>query len=98
MVPVVQQKPEPDDFDLWPEHALAWKVYTLCRTQWRKSPIWTGGPMGGGQLVWVWEGLDYSGVDVVMRRFRIPEDEQAEAFELLQILEAETLAVRNRSE
>lgn len=95
LIPQPLQQDRPQDFELWPEHARAWMVYTLCRTQWRKQPVWTGGPMGGGALVWLWEGLDYVAVEILMRRYRIPESEQDEVFEQLQILEGATLEIRN---
>lgn len=66
-------------------------MYLGCRTQWRKSVL-SGGMRPG---VVVWEGLDYTGVEVVMRRYRVPDDQADEAFSQLQVLEEETLRIRN---
>jgi hypothetical protein len=44
-------------FWLWPENVLAWNVFLACGTQWRHG---FGGPTG----------LDYSGVEHVMRQQR----------------------------
>ncbi len=91
LLPPRLQKDRPDDFDLWPEHWAAWNVYLGCGTQWRKRVV----PMGLQQGLTVWEGLDYPGVEVVMRRYRVPEERFDEVFSHLQVLEAETIAIRN---
>jgi hypothetical protein len=48
--------------------------------------------MGGAY----WEGLDYSGVDVVMRRRRVPRSRQDAVFSDVQVLEDEEKQIRNR--
>lgn len=87
MLPQVKQKAAPSNFDLWPEHAKAWDVYLGCRTQWVKT-VWPTGM--------VWEGLDYSAVDVVMRRYKVPAEREEDVFLQLQVLEDETLRIRNK--
>lgn len=66
---------------------MAWGVYLGCQTQWVKSVGWRSV---------VWEGLNYAGVDVVMRRYRVAEDQEADVFTQLQVLEDETLRIRNK--
>lgn len=55
-------------FEVWPDNWPAWEVFQRCRTQWRVAPM-------GGLL-----GLDYSGVEIVIRAsgepLRILEDIQ----------------------
>ena len=88
LLPRSRQKAAPADFELWPEHALAWSVYLACGTQW----VRTAGAFGGERL----EGLNYSGVDVVMRLHRVPTQLQEEVFQQLQVLEVETVKVCRR--
>ena len=73
---------------MWPEHAWAWEVYLGCATQWIKTPVM-------GSLPW-WEGLNYTGVEVVMRKYQVPEDMESEVFAQLQVLEVETVVLRNQ--
>ena len=87
LIPPAQQRDRPQDFELWPEHQEAWGVYLGCATQWRLS-------VGVGGLYW--QGLDYQGVDVVMRRYRVPRKRQDAVFAELQVLEDEEKAIRNR--
>lgn len=67
------------DPDCWPTVLLFLRV----QTQWRQ------GGMGGAI------GLDYTAVDVVMRRARI-EDPDGELFEGLQIMETAALKIMSR--
>lgn len=67
---------------------MAWSVYLGCHTQWVKSVSLRGGV--------VWEGLNYPGVEVVMRRYQVPAELEGEVFRQLQILEDETLQIRNK--
>jgi len=80
------QRERPEDFELWPEHAEAWGVYLGCGTQWVKSV---------GLWGVVWEGLNYPGVEVVMRRYGVPPERESEVFAQLQVLEEETVKLRN---
>lgn len=87
LIDPAEQRTQIEDYELWPEHGLAWKVFRRSGTQWRKT--------AGVQRV-VWEGLDYAGVEVVMRRCGVPEAQADEVFEQLQVLEDETLLWRNQ--
>lgn len=88
LIPPQLQRDRPQDYELWPEHALAWDVYLGCGTQWVK----TRGLMGGV----VWEGLNYPGAEVVMRRYGVPPEQEGEVFEQLQVLEQETVKLLNQ--
>jgi len=46
------------DLEIWPEHVQAWHVFAGCGTQWR---VIAG--MGGV----VYQGLEYTSVEAVMR-------------------------------
>lgn len=87
LIPPQLQRERPEDFELWPEHQEAWNVYLGCSTQWRVAV-----GMGGAY----WEGLDYSGVDVVMRRYKVPRNRQDVVFGQVQVLEDEEKQIRNR--
>lgn len=89
LVPAHVQQTCEEDYELWPEHALAWRVYVGCGTQWVKTRDWMGRPH--------WEGLNYAGVDVVMRRYAVPALQRQEVFEQLQVLESEALQLLNRA-
>lgn len=78
MVPGDLQRQHPEDYELWPEHAMAWSVYLGCSTQWH------------------WDGLDYAGVEIVMRRYAVPAAQRGEVFAQLQVLEAQALRQLNR--
>ncbi len=69
---------------------MAWNVYLGCGTQWVKAR----GLMGGV----VWEGLNYPGVEVVMRRYGVPPEQEGEVFAQLQVLEQETVKLRNQQQ
>lgn len=86
LIPAQRQRDRPQDYELWPEHALAWQVYLDCNTQWVKAV---------GLGVVIWEGLNYPGVEVVMRRYGVPPEQENEVFEQLQVLETETVSIRN---
>lgn len=77
-----------ENYELWPEHADAWNVYLGCATQWVKTRSFGGPP--------VWEGLNYAGVEVVMRRYQVPAEQESDVFAQLQVLEVETVNLLNR--
>lgn len=87
LLPKARQKTAPSDYELWPEHALVWSVYLGCGTQWVKTVGWAGV---------IWEGLNYQGVEVVMRRYKVPAEQEEEVFLQLQVLEDETVRIRNK--
>lgn len=66
---------------------MAWAVYLGCGTQWVKTVGWAGV---------IWEGLNYPGVEVVMRRYRVPAEQEENVFTQLQVMEAETVRIRNQ--
>jgi hypothetical protein len=94
LIPPAQQLDRPTDYDLWPEHWMVWEVYLGCRTQWRKSVV----TVGMGRQMLIWDGLDYGAVEVVMNRYEVPQEQRSEVFAQLQVLEQETLVIRNRSD
>lgn len=85
-MPPELQKDREDDYELWPEHWDAWQVFLSCATQWR---ILVG--MGGVR----YQGLDYGGVESVMRFQGIKGKDRREIFSQLQVLEEEALKVIN---
>jgi len=87
LIPRSRQKKAPTNFELWPEHALAWDVYLGCSTQWNVST---------GLGVVFWNGLNYTGVEMVMRQYRVPDDQAPDVFEQIQVLERETLLIVNK--
>lgn len=46
LIPRQVQRITAEDYELWPEHALAWNVYLGCGTQWVKTRGF-GGPLCG---------------------------------------------------
>ncbi len=66
---------------------MAWEVYLGCSTQWVKSV---------GLWGVVWEGLNYPGAEVVMRRYGVPAEREGEVFAQLQVLEQETVRLLNQ--
>lgn len=86
LIPTNLQREQAEDFELWPEHAAAWLVYLGSATQWRRTVGWKRTE---------WDGLDYAGVEIVMRRYGVAPERENEVFAQLQVLEQETLKVRN---
>ncbi len=82
------------DYELWPEHLTAWLVYVSCSSQWRIVSMGDG--MTGMDRA-VWLGLDYQGVEVVMRAQRVPNERWGEVFSEVQVLEDEEVRQRNAS-
>jgi hypothetical protein len=87
LIPPQAQRDSPQDFELWPEHAMAWDVYLGCGTQWVKTV---------GLWGVAWEGFNYPGVEVVMRRYGVPPQREGEVFAQLQVLERETVKLLNQ--
>lgn len=63
---------------LWPENLPSWELFRAVSTQWVVGP---GGPIG----------LNYQGVDVVMRKRRIKRADEARLFSDIQAMERATL-------
>lgn len=72
------ETPEEDVFAVWQDNWISVLTFLACETQWRTVSTMT-------RLEWL--GLDYTAVDVVMRRKGIPDD----VFEDLRIMEQAAL-------
>ncbi|TXN60899.1 DUF1799 domain-containing protein [Methylobacterium sp. WL6] len=72
--------------EVWDDHWHAFTIFRACRTQWRLVAI---------KLVLFHLGLDYPGVEVVMRRL-LPHDADHNAvFADIMVMEAEALPILN---
>lgn len=89
LIPPDEQVAEPEDYELWPEHASAWAVFVACKNQWR---LVIG---AGGGVYWV--GLEMTGVDVIRRGLCVGDDEWPEVLEQLLVLEGEAKKLRNQA-
>ncbi|NYE62187.1 hypothetical protein FHW58_003402 [Duganella sp. 1224] len=69
---------EPQEFHLWPENVPAWNLFCKVLTQWNTD---NGEPTG----------LNYPGVEVVMRKHRIKRSEELNMFNKIQAMEEATL-------
>lgn len=65
---------EPGIFYLWPENVEAWNLFCKVRTQWHTD---------NGHAT----GLNYNGVEVVMRKHRIKRSEELDMFKKIQAME-----------
>ena len=74
---------DPDEvgFEVWALSEDSWRAWMACQTQWTAT--------GAGLTDIAYLGLDYAGVDVVLRRLRFNDA----VFDDLQIMEAEALDV-----
>lgn len=70
-------------FAVWPENWDVVRLFLKCETQWAFLP--------SGRI----RGLDYPGVDVVMRRNRKLAPDRDAAFEQLQVMEFAARGVLN---
>jgi hypothetical protein len=71
---------EDDAFEIWKENWPSLRVWLAVETQWRIV-------IAGSSMIWL--GLDYSAVDVVLRRHKAEDT----VFEDLQDMEQAALAV-----
>lgn len=69
-----------ETIEVYPPNWPCVRLFLACETQWRVT-VGFGGAM--------WQGLDYGGVEVVMRRRGFEDVDFAD----LQVMEAEALAV-----
>lgn len=65
---------EPPEVYLWPENLPVWRIFQEVRTQWY---VGINGPTG----------LNYGGVEVVMRMQRVKRSERAQLFTKIQMME-----------
>ena len=72
--------------EVWDDHWTAFCIFRACGTQWRVLATRTA-------LLHL--GLDYPGVDVVMRRLLPPEIDGRAVFADVMAMEAEALVVMN---
>ncbi len=63
---------------LWPENVKIWNLFSSLGTQWKRD-------MDGAY------GLDYPGVEVVMRIWRIKRKHEQDVFRKIQLMEQATL-------
>lgn len=87
LVPTEEQREEPQDYELWPDHWEAWLVFLRVQTQWQLV-VGMGGAM--------WTGLNYQGVDMVLRKVVTDETRHLVVLDQLQVMEQEALKIRNK--
>lgn len=78
--PALIRKQDDEAFEVWRDNHHALRAFLGTETQWRAA---------AGVAGIVWLGLDYSAVDVVMRRYHSPDH----VFEDLQQMESAALRV-----
>jgi hypothetical protein len=71
---------------LWPQNVQAWDLFMRVQTQWKVRVEAAGGGMGY-RIESRRTGLDYEGVEIVMRRMRIPPRRRDERFCDVQVME-----------
>ena len=77
---VAQSVPQSiDALYLWPENVRSWNLFQATDTQWT---------MGPNSAI----GLNYSGVEVVMRKYRVKRCDELQVFRDIQVMERATLA------
>lgn len=77
----LHQDDAPDAFEVMPANWAALGAWLACETQWTTA--------GGGMAGLIWLGLNYAGVDVVLRRLGLQDD----VFVDLQVMERAALDV-----
>lgn len=70
----VASREQPRVFYLWPENVEAWGFFLSCRTQWRHG---FSGPTG----------LDYAGVECLMRQFSLSNAKRLKLWPLVRAAE-----------
>lgn len=78
LVPVFAGDDTPEPLYLWPENVLSWNLFMAVSTQWIA---------GGNGVI----GLNYPGVEVVMRKWRIKRQDEQKVFSEIQVMERATL-------
>lgn len=78
LAPVFDGAAEPEPLYLWPENVLSWNLFLAVSTQWL---VGSGGATG----------LNYPGVEVVMRNWRIKRHDEQKQFSEIQVMERATL-------
>jgi hypothetical protein len=75
--------------EVWEENWDTVMVFLACQTQWRKEI-----PAMAGQVLW--HGLDYSGVEVVIRLKGFKGKKAEEIFEGIQVMEVAAMPLLNK--
>ncbi|MFZ4498752.1 MAG: DUF1799 domain-containing protein [Burkholderiales bacterium] len=75
---VLEEAPEDREFHLWTENVPVWNLWQAVQTQWR---IGMNGPTG----------LDYAGIEALMRMRNVSRAERPELIEGLQVMEVVAL-------
>jgi len=60
-------------FGIWEKNKDSWKAWIACETQWRVATTFAAV---------IYLGLDYAGVDVVLRRHSLPDAVFADLMEM----------------
>lgn len=84
-----EQQQAPTNFELWPMHARAWRLFEACENQWRLA-------LGMGGTFWL--GLEMTGVEVIRKAHRISDDDWTDVLWQLQVLETTAKEIRNKRE
>lgn len=81
-------EPEPgsDDIEIWDIHWESFAVFRACATQWRVVAV---------HREMIHLGLDYPGVEVVLRHLLPPDADRAAVLADVMVMEAEALAILN---
>lgn len=83
------QQPETPDCEVWQENWQTTTLFLALRRQWRVC-------MGMGGMLWL--GLDYGGVEVMMRIKGIKKKARAGLLDELQIMEDAALELLNKQD
>lgn len=83
------QEADDEAFDVAEENWQSLLFFLACDTQWRVV-------LGMAGLLWI--GLDYTACDVVARRLKVPDEEVAELWADLKVMEGAALPELNDRE
>lgn len=70
------ERPQLEVFELWSDHEEAFRLFCRVQTQWRATGLQRS------------LGLDYAGVEAVMRMTRVPPGRRLALFDQLRVMEA----------
>lgn len=90
-----ESKPDLDVFEVLIDNWDVVCLYLACQTQWIRTLII---PPMGGEILTDWRGLNYQGVDVVMKRtLQFRQSNDHELFVKLQMMEIEAINIFNKN-
>jgi hypothetical protein len=78
------------DFEIWPENWDIVQLFMAVSTQWRKTAM-----VGAAKAIVIYDALDYSAVEAVMRMHNVAKRHKPELFWGLQVMESEAAKVLN---